>query len=177
MTRKKGLHTVYRALRHLRDQGFPVQHTLIGDGDDREQILSLRDKLGLKPITQWLGTQPHHVVLDHYRRADLFVLGCEVAPNGDRDGIPNVLLESMAMGVPVVATRVSAIPELVEDEKTGLLVPPHHPEKMAQAMLRLLTEKDLRVQVISDARERVIREFDNKALIRDLAALYRKAGI
>ena len=79
--------------------------------------------------------------------------------------------------VPVVATRVSAIPELVEDEKTGLLVPPHNPETMAQAMLRLLTEKDLRVQVISHARERLIREFDNKALIRDLAALYRKAGI
>jgi glycosyltransferase involved in cell wall biosynthesis len=83
----------------------------------------------------------------------------------------------MAMGVPVVATRVSAIPELVEDEKTGLLVPPNNPEEMAHAMLRLLTEKDLRVQVISDARERVIREFDNKALIHDLAALYRKAGI
>ena len=70
------------------------------------------------------GTQPHHVVLDHYRRADLFVLGCEVAANGDRDGIPNVLVESMAMGVPVVSTRVSAIPELVVDGETGLVVAP-----------------------------------------------------
>jgi glycosyltransferase involved in cell wall biosynthesis len=177
MTAKKGLPTVYTAIRNLCDQGLSIQHTLIGDGDDRERILSLIKELRLNRVARWLGTQPHHVVLEHYRQADLFVLGCEVAPNGDRDGIPNVLLESMAMGVPVVATRVSAIPELVEDEKTGLLVPPHRPEKMAQAMLRLLTEKDLRVQVISNARERVIREFDNKALIHDLAALYRKAGI
>jgi len=177
MTAKKGLPTVYRALRHLCDQGLSIQHTLIGDGDDREQILSLIKELRLNGVARWLGTQPHRVVLEHYRQADLFVLGCEVAPNGDRDGIPNVLLESMAMGVPVVATRVSAIPELVEHEKTGLLVPTHNPEKMAQAMLRLLTEKDLRVQVISDARERVIQKFDNKALIHDLAALYRKAGI
>jgi glycosyltransferase involved in cell wall biosynthesis len=177
MTAKKGLPTVYRAIRHLCDQGLSVQHTLIGDGDDREQILSLIKELRLNRVARWLGTQPHHVVLEHYRQADLFVLGCEVAPNGDRDGIPNVLLESMAMGVPVVATRVSAIPELVENEKTGLLVPPHYPEKMAQAMLRLLTEKDLRAQVISVARDRVIHEFDNKALIPDLAALYRKAGI
>jgi glycosyltransferase involved in cell wall biosynthesis len=177
MTRKKGLHTVYRALRHLSDQGFSVQHTLIGDGDDREQILSLINQLGLKPITQWLGTQPHHVVLDHYRKADLFVLGCEVAPNGDRDGIPNVLLESMAMGVPVVTTKVSAIPELLENEKTGLLVPPGEPEKMAEAMFRLLTERPLRERIISQARDRVLRDFDNKTLIAKLAALYRKEGI
>ncbi len=177
MIRKKGLHTVYRALRHLRDQGFPVQHTLIGDGDDREQILSLIAQLGLKPCTQWLGTQPHHVVLDHYRKADLFALGCEVAPNGDRDGIPNVLIESMAMGVPVVTTKISAIPELLENEKTGLLVPPGEPEKMADAMIRLLTERPLRERIISQARERVIRDFDNKTLITELAALYGKEGV
>jgi glycosyltransferase involved in cell wall biosynthesis len=177
MTTKKGLPTVYRALRHLRDQGFPIQHTLIGDGEDRKQILSLIRELGLDHLTQWLGSQPHPVVLEHYRQADLFVLGCEVAPNGDRDGIPNVFLESMAMGVPVVATRVSAIPELLEDGKTGLLVPPGQPEKMAHAMTRLLTDSDLRERVISEAGERVIREFDNTVLIGDLAALYKKVGI
>ncbi len=177
MTRKKGLHTVYRALQHLRDKGFQVEHTLIGDGDDREKILSLIDQLGLRPITRWLGTQPHRVVLNHYRKADLFVLGCEVAPDGDRDGIPNVFLESMAMEVPVVTTKVSAIPELLEHEKTGLLVPPGEPEKMADAMSRLLTERPLRERIISQARDRVVRDFNNKTLITELAALYRKEGI
>ena len=168
---------MYRALRHLQDQGIPVEHTLIGDGDDREKILSLADELGLQPITRWLGTQPHHVVLEHYRRSDLFVLGCEVAPNGDRDGIPNVLLESMAMGVPVVTTRISGIPELVQDGETGLLVPPGEPEKMADAMFRLLTTRELRDRIIPKAMERVRRDFNNRAHVADLAALYGKEGI
>ncbi|UCH22922.1 MAG: glycosyltransferase, partial [Deltaproteobacteria bacterium] len=102
LTAKKGLPTVYKALRWLLDNGVQFQHTLIGDGDQRKKILSLIKKLRLNDVARWLGTQPHDIVLEHYRQADLFVLACQVAPNGDRDGIPNVLLESMAMGVPVV---------------------------------------------------------------------------
>lgn len=171
---KKGLPTVYRALKILQDQGIVFKHTLIGDGEDREKILSIIKDLGLTAHTRWLGTQSHEVVRDYYKRAHLFVLGCEVAPNGDRDGIPNVLFESMAMGVPVVATNLSAIPELVETEKTGLLVDPGFPEKMAEAMLRMLTDAGLRTRIIPAARQRVVHDFDNRPLIRDLAAVYRK---
>lgn len=171
---KKGLPTVYKALKVLKDQGVVFKHTLIGDGDEREKVIDLIKDLGLSAHARWLGTQPHEVVREQYKRAHLFVLGCEVAPNGDRDGIPNVLFESMAMGVPVVATNVSAIPELVETEKTGLLVDPGSPEIMAEAMLRMLTDADLRTRIISAARQRVVRDFDNKPLIRDLAAVYRK---
>ena len=99
-----------------------------------------------------------------------------MASNGDRDGIPNVLLESMAMGVPVVSTRFSAIPELIQSGKTGVLVPPGRPKEMAQAMARLLTDTDLRQRVIPAARQRVAHEFDNKMLIKELADLYRSAG-
>jgi glycosyltransferase involved in cell wall biosynthesis len=113
------------------------------------------------------------VVLKHYKQAHLFVLGCEVAANGDRDGIPNVLLESMAMGVPVVATDISAIPELVETEKTGILVSPGQPRQLAEAMIRMLTDTELRSRVIPAARQRVLQDFDNKVLIRKLAAIYR----
>ncbi len=174
MTAKKGLPTVYRALKILRDEGISFQHTLIGEGEDRKRIHSLIKELGLVPFTQLPGTQPHSVVLDHYRGADVFVLGCEVAPNGDRDGIPNVLLESMAAGVPVVATHISAIPELVVEGETGLLVPPDQPEKMARALIRLLTDIPLRQQVIQAARKRVAQLFDSRALIGDLAAVYRQ---
>jgi glycosyltransferase involved in cell wall biosynthesis len=103
----------------------------------------------------------------------LFALGCEVAADGDRDGIPNVLLESMAMGVPVVATHISAIPELVETEKTGLLVAPGQPRQLAQAMRRMLTDTELRSRVIPAARQRVLQDFDNKVLIRELAGIFR----
>lgn len=169
---KKGLPTVYKALKLLHDRGIAFNHTLIGDGEDRKMILKLIDDLGLSSVTQFLGTRPHDVVLDYYRKADLFVLGCEVAPNGDRDGIPNVCLESMAMGVPVVTTHVSAIPELVENEQTGLLVPPGQPERLADAMLRMLTDDQLRSRVIPAARQRIRLHFDNKVLIRELADVY-----
>ncbi|MBW2410026.1 MAG: glycosyltransferase [Deltaproteobacteria bacterium] len=172
MIAKKGLPTIYKALKILSDQGIAFHHTLIGDGEDREVVVNLIQDLGLSKVTQIIGTQPHAVVLDHYRRAALFVLGCEIASNGDRDGIPNVCLESMAMGVPVATTDVSAIPELIENEKTGLLVPARQPEQLAQAMLRMLMDQDLRSRVIPAARKRIREEFDNKMHIQKLADVY-----
>ena len=171
---KKGLPTVYKALHALRQQGIDFRHTLIGDGDDRERILDLIRDLGLSDICQWQGTLPHEKVLAYYDTSDLFVLGCEKAANGDRDGIPNVFIESMAMGVPVVGTHISAIPELVIDGITGRLVPPGQPEKMAGAMRELLTDAALRGKIIPAARQRVSQAFDNRRLIRDLIKVYQE---
>jgi glycosyltransferase involved in cell wall biosynthesis len=175
LIQKKGIPTVLRAVKLLHERGVKLTYTLIGDGQDRGQILGCAGELGLDSVFRWLGAQPHQVVLEHYRRADLFVLGCEVAEDGDRDGVPNVLFESMAMGVPVVATDVSAIPELVESSRTGLLVPPREPEALAAAMLTMLTDSELRRRVIPAARSRVLRDFDHRALGLRLAEIYREA--
>jgi len=175
MTAKKGLPTVYQALGILRDRGFRFHHTLIGDGEERDSLKKRVRDLGLETFCRWEGTMPHDAVIRHYQQADLFVLGCEIAANGDRDGIPNVCVESMAMGVPVVATRISAIPELVENGKTGLLVDPGNPEAMADAMIQALTDGDLRQKMIAAARARVDRDFNNRNLIGDLAGLYTRA--
>ena len=177
LVEKKGIPTVFRALRLLLDQGHPIRYRLIGDGEDRRPILQLSERLGLGQVTEWLATQPHEVVLEEYRQADLFVLGCRVARNGDRDGLPNVFLESMAMGVPVVATRVWAIPELVEDGRSGLLVPPEEPQAMAAAMVHLLTDMGLRRRIIAGAHDRVRNEFDNRRLIGKLGALFDGTGV
>ena len=174
---KKGLPTVFRALRNLLDQGYSLHYTLIGDGEQRRSILNQLNKLGLGTISTWLGTQPHQRVIDEYRKADLFVLGCEVARNGDRDGIPNVFLESMAMGVPVLATRVSAIPEIVADGRTGLLVEPGEHEEMACCMAKLLGDEELRQRIIGAARRRVREEFHNRELIQKLAEVFEEAGL
>jgi glycosyltransferase involved in cell wall biosynthesis len=172
---KKGIPTVLRAVKCLRDRGVHLVYTLIGDGPDREKILGLIRQIELEPVCRCLGVLPHDRVIEHYRRADLFVLGCEVAADGDRDGIPNVLFESMAMGVPVVATSVSAISELVEPGRTGRLAPPGKPEELAAAMYELLTDADLRRRVIPAARQRVLQDFDHRALIGRLAGIYRSA--
>jgi len=174
MTSKKGLHTVYKALHILKTKGLLFHHTLIGDGDERQKVLSLIKSLGLENESQWMGTRPHETVLEQFRKADLFVLGSEIAGNGDRDGIPNVFVESMAMGVPVVGTNISAIPELIEHEETGLLVPPGNPEALANAMLRLLQDENLRNRIIVAAREKVTNCFDNRRLIQDLAEVLNR---
>ncbi len=173
LTAKKGLPTVFKALARLKQDGIAFDYTLIGDGDERDTILSLIETLGLSDRTRWLGTLPHDVVREHYRQSDLFALGCEVAANGDRDGIPNVIVESLAMGVPVVATRVSAIPEIITPWETGLLVPPGDPDQMASAMLQGLQDHDLRRKVIAAGRQRVQASFDNVTLVEELVQIHR----
>lgn len=177
ITAKKGLPTVYHALRYLKDRGVDFRHTLIGDGEDRERIPQLIRTLELEQEARWLGTLPHHEVLMHYRASDLFVLGCEVLANGDRDGIPNVLVESMATGVPVVATRISAIPELVRDGETGRLVASKDPRELADAMYAMLTDTALRNRIVPQALQRVRSEFDNTRLIHEIASVYQRYGI
>jgi len=171
---KKGLPTVYRALQRLKQAGVEFEHILIGDGDDREKILKLIRDLDLSGACRWLGTLTHEQVLEHYRRSDLFVLGCEQAANGDQDGIPNVFVESLAMGLPVVATQLSAIPELIESGKTGLLVEPGNDADMVTAILNLLTDSALRIQVITAGKQRVQQMFNNRELIKSLYRTYQR---
>lgn len=176
-TTKKGLPTVFKALKVLADKGIDFSYKIVGDGDDRESTLALIENLGLSSRCTWLGTKPHEEVLELYRSADLFVLGCEIAPNGDRDGIPNVLAESMAMGVPVVATTISGIPELIDNGKTGLLVEPGDYSAMADAMEKILTDQTLRHTMIPAAKKRVHDIFDNRYWINVLADVYELYGI
>ena len=172
MTEKKGLPTLYRALAGLQQKGIKFSHTLIGDGDDREKILDLITSLGLTEQCQWLGTQTHDEVLRHFQASDLFVLSCEIAENGDRDGIPNVLVESLAMGVPALSTKVSAIPEILINGQTGMTVPPSQPEQLETAMLRLLTNLPLRRRLIAGGKGTGARTILTTAINRGTGEIF-----
>lgn len=174
MTEKKGLPTIYRALALLKQRGYTFHHTLIGDGDDRAETLSLITQLNLDDCCSWLGTQTHTEVLNHFKKSDLFVLGCEIAKNGDRDGIPNVLVESLAMGVPALSTTVSAIPEILINKKTGMTVPAQDSTAMADAIEKILTDQELRKEIISQGLEFVRNNFDNRQWIEQLADVFHK---
>lgn len=172
ITEKKGLPTVYRALAILKDKGIDFSHTLIGEGDDREKTEQLIAELGLKSRCQLLGTRTHDEVLSQFGKSDIFMLGCEIAQNGDRDGIPNVLVESLAMGVPAVATAVSAIPEVLVDKITGRTVAAKDPEGFAQAVLDLLLDSPGTKKMVAAGTKKVREDFDNKRMVRQLARLF-----
>ncbi|MCF8056251.1 MAG: glycosyltransferase family 4 protein [Desulfocapsa sp.] len=174
ITEKKGLPTLYRALKILKDKDFPFTHTLIGDGDDREKILQLIADLDLNDCCHWLGTRTHHEVLNQFENSDLFVLACEIADNGDRDGIPNVLVESLAMGVPALSTSVSAIPEILIQGKSGITVAPGETETMAVKIEELLLNKDLRATIIQGGLEHTSQHFNNHSLVAKLGGIFEK---
>ena len=173
LVEKKGIPDILEALALLVREGFPFRYILIGDGDDRKLIAARIRALDLAGHVTLTGTLAHEQVLEKFQQADCFVLGCRIAGNGDRDGIPNVLAESMALGVPVVGTRVSGIPELVDHEHTGMLADASNPDELARTLQRIVTDQELREHIIPAARERVSQVFDNKQLIQELVTLYR----
>lgn len=171
---KKGLDLVVRAMGILRDMGLPFSHTIIGDGDLKAELGGQIRSLGLSGHIRLMDAMPHEQVIDYYRRSHLFIIGCRIAPDRDRDGIPNVIAEAMAMGVPVVAPDVSGIPELLVHDRTGIMVPTEDPRALALAARRLLTDQALRTRITRGARKKVDTCFNAGILIHDLARLYRK---
>jgi glycosyltransferase involved in cell wall biosynthesis len=109
-------------------------------------------------------------VIEKYREATLVVLPCVTGTDGDRDGIPNVILEAMALGVPVVSTRHSGIPEAVEDGASGLLVPPGDSIALAGALERLMRDEELRERFGRNGRKKVLETFDAKRNVEKLVA-------
>lgn len=177
LTAKKGLDTVLDALGLLAGRGLDFSFDLVGEGEERPALAARAERLGIARRVRFHGALPHERVLGLYRQAHVFALGCRVLPNGDRDGVPNVLVEAMAMGVPVAATDVSALPELARHGETALVCPPDDPAALADNIGRLLADAALAARLTGAAREAVAREFDNAANIRRLADIFsRYAG-
>ena len=140
---KKGFDDLLHALAQLpQSQHWQLLH--IGDGPRLPMLERIARDLRLSGRIRWLGAQAHATVLDAYRTADVFVLPSRIAADGDRDGLPNVLLEAQSQRVACVSTRVSGIPELIVDGVTGLLVTPRAPTELARALSRLIADPVLR---------------------------------
>ncbi|HEX6654704.1 MAG TPA: glycosyltransferase [Candidatus Limnocylindria bacterium] len=160
LTERKGLQYLVRACGRLRDAGIAFRCEIVGDGPVRGALAALIHELHLEDGVVLTGPLPYLEVVARYARASAFVLPCIIAPNGDRDGIPNVILEAMAAGVPVVSTPVSGIPEVIHDDVTGLMVPEADVDGLASAITRLLGDAELRLRLGREARLFVEREFD-----------------
>jgi glycosyltransferase involved in cell wall biosynthesis len=141
----------------------------IGGGALLPALRARAQSLGLSERMEWQGPQPQEAVLAAYRRADIFALASRVAADGDRDGLPNVLLEAQSQAVACVATAMPGIAELIEDDVTGLLVPPDEPETLAAALTRLIADPALRRRLGAAGEAQVRRDFTLAAGIERLA--------
>jgi colanic acid/amylovoran biosynthesis glycosyltransferase len=156
----KGFGTLIEALALLARRGVDFHCRLIGSGPLDAELRRLARERGVADRIGFEGAQPQDVVRRRMAEAGLFVMPSEVAPDGNRDGIPVALMEAMATGCPVVTTRVSGIPELVEDGVHGLVVDEKRPDALADAMQRLLGDAALRARLVAAARRKIEEEFD-----------------
>lgn len=158
---KKGLDTLIEACALLQQRGHTFRCEIVGYGDEQPRLEARIARLGLEGQVSLAGKLTREHVIARYARAAVYVQPSRITADGDRDGIPNVLLEAMAMALPVVATRVSGIPELVEHEANGLLVEADAPQALADAIARVLHDPALAARLGHAAREAVTRHFDN----------------
>ncbi len=158
----KGMDVVIRALAELKERPYRVELVVAGDGPLLLELKRLVVNLGLADRVCFRGGIPHNEVGAWMRDLDLFVLACKRNREGDMDGIPVVLMEAMSELVPVISTRLSGIPELVLDGKTGLLANPDDPSGLARKIDRFLTKPALRKEMASNGIEYVRREFSQQ---------------
>jgi len=170
LSEKKGLVYLVRACRILKDQGYDFTCHIVGEGPQRSELHDLIGQLSLEDTVILRGTLPHEEVIENYRQATLFVLPCIKSKDGDMDGIPNVLAEAMAMQLPVVSTDISGIPELVDNQVNGLLVPSGDGDALATAMARLLDDPALREKLAQNGRQSIGDTFDVNRNVRKFAA-------
>lgn len=176
LVEKKGFDIFVEACGILRKQGIAFESLIVGeDGEHTEEIRRRITTHKLEPFIRLAGPMPQARLFEEYRRATMFCLPCRVLDNGDRDGIPNVLVEAMACGLPVVTTGISGIPEVVKDGINGLLVPSENPQALADALLRLKQNHSLARQLARQAQTTVSERFDGEAFAAHLAQLFREA--
>ncbi|MCG3195969.1 MAG: D-inositol-3-phosphate glycosyltransferase [bacterium] len=157
----KGFDTLIQAVSLLVGEGdldFLVE--IIGEGPDRENLVTLTKHLGLEDRVRFVGALPREETRRRLAEADLCVLPCRSGANG-LDGIPVVLMEAMALGTPVVSTVFAAIPELIEDQVSGLLAPPGHPGALSEAMGRIFRDSTLAESLSFAARKVVERTYSS----------------
>ena len=175
---KKGYDTLLDALARLPDSLHWQMHH-IGGGALSEALREQAEQLRISDRIQWSGAQPQEFVLEAYRDADFFVLNSRIDKHGDRDGLPNVLVEAQSQGIAVLSTNLSGIPELIEDRHNGLLVESEDTESLTVALTTIISDPALRQTLGENGKRKVTAQFEMKAsfvpLERQLRALLESA--
>jgi glycosyltransferase involved in cell wall biosynthesis len=162
-----------QACARLKARGCDFRCEIAGGGELANNLQALINELGVADRVTLLGPQPQEQIRRKLHCAAALAAPCVIAADEDRDGLPTILLESMAMGTPCISTDVTGIPEVLRDGQTGLQVPQHDADQLADACESLLRDPDLRVRLATEARKLIEERFDstlNAAAIRDLVS-------
>lgn len=158
---KKGFQYLLKACQILRSKDYIFKCQIIGEGSLRQELEHQIRELSLENFVILRGALPHESVIEEYQHSTMFVLPCITGSDGDRDGIPNVILEALAMQLPVISTQHSGIPEVIKSGVNGLLVPPSDEEALAYAIARLIDDPFLRAQFGQLGRRTVTERFNS----------------
>jgi colanic acid/amylovoran biosynthesis glycosyltransferase len=173
LVEKKGFLDLLESCAILVKRGCVFWCEIIGEGEEKIKLERCIADLQLGNYVRLFGARPQQEVMKKIQEASVFALPCVIGEDGNRDGLPTVLLEAMALGTACVSKDVTGIPEILHHEETGLQVPQQHPALLADALERLLLDTELRVQLALTARGLIEREFDikhNAAQVRELFA-------
>ena len=171
LVEKKGTDDLLRALALLpASMHWTLVH--VGGGPLRESLQQQAQVLGLTDRIAWRGAMAQDQLIEEYHHADVFVLASRIAGDGDRDGLPNVLMEAQSQGLVCVATNVSAIPELIEDGVTGVLVEPQLPSVLADALAAVITDPVRRQTLAQAGQARMARDFGMQSNLARLAVKF-----
>jgi glycosyltransferase involved in cell wall biosynthesis len=172
---KKGFEHLVEACALLKADGVRFACVIVGEhGGAYDAVQTQIRERGLDRYVELRGAVTQDELREIYRQARLFALPCQVMEDGDRDGIPNVLAEAMAMGLPVVSTPISGIPELIDDGEHGLLVPPRDARALADALRRVLSDAGLHQRLAQAGRRRICERFDSRRTTLALRDLFRE---
>jgi glycosyltransferase involved in cell wall biosynthesis len=177
MVRKKGFDVFVDACAILKKNEVPFEAWIVGEGGDHEK--AIREKIaahGLAEHVRLPGAMSQAKLFEEYLNSTVFCLPCRVLEDGDRDGIPNVLLEAMACGVPVISTAISGIPEAISDGVNGLLVPTEDPESLAEALVRVREDAGLATRLSKAAKQTVEERFNADRFAGRMADLLREVS-
>ncbi len=168
---KKGFPYLIEACHILKQKGYKFHCKIVGYGELQEEIKQQIQELQLNDFITIVGKLTQDKLIQLYRQTDMFALPCQIGKDGDRDGIPNVLLEAMAMEIPVVSTAISGIVELIEDRKTGLLIQQKDPQALANALEELINNPELRQQLKVAGRAKVVAQFSLEENVKEIKHL------
>ncbi|MET0917853.1 MAG: glycosyltransferase family 4 protein [Burkholderiales bacterium] len=168
---KKGFDDLLAALARIApDRHWRLAH--LGGGPMLRELKNTARRLGIAGRVEWQGPQAHAAVLAAYRAADIFALPCRLGVDGDRDGLPNVLLEAQSQKLACVSTRISGIPELIQDDVTGILVEPRAIDALAEALATLIADPALRRRLGEGGFARTVGAFSLEGGADRLAARF-----